>query len=334
MNLAPEQVAGDIQGLQQKLFRFRMFGEGADTFGQLGINPMGMSAEGLILGLRKSLKNYAPEVKSYFLEQLGLSQEWLTVLDLADKDFQDYVKESKELQLSAKERHKLAKYTALQQKNNMRWELARQKILIAIMPMVQNIMEFASKAALAFSSWIDKNPGWLNVLKDILILLSGNAILKTVTSIITALKGLGAMMATLGLGGIAKGGILGGLIGATGGKGLARLASKKGAGAVAGILGKRALGAAGGLLGGPLGAIFSILMVLVTFKDLFEMFAKKEEEKDEEPIPDTLTSGNRYAYHNVKTNMTNHFYNNPQPAKEVYSELGETLVLIEAEINR
>jgi hypothetical protein len=74
--------------------------------------------------------------------------------------------------------------------------------------------------------------------------------------------------------------------------------------------------------------------VLVTFKDLFEMFTKKEEEKEEEPIPDTLTSGNRYAYHNVKTNMTNHFYNNPQPAKEVYSELGETLVLIEAEINR
>lgn len=335
MNLSPEQVMGDVQSLQQKLFRFRMFGEGADTFAQLGINPMGMKPEQLILGLRKSLRKYSPEIKSYFLEQLGLSQEWLNVLDLADKDFNDYVKQSQELQLSAKERHKLAKYTAQQQKNNMRWELAKQKLLIAIMPMVQQIMDATSKIALKVSNILEQNPGWLKIAKDILVLLAGTSIIKTISAITGMMKSLGALTALAGIGGVAKGaakgGLFAGLLGATGGAGLAKLAGKKGVGAAAGVLGKRAVGALGGFLGGPLGAIFSILMVLMTFKDLFEMFTKKEDEKENEPIPDVLNEETRYQYHNVKANMTNNFYNNPVPAKEALLQLGQVQQLLLAE---
>lgn len=332
MNLAPEQVAGDIHSLQQKLFRFRKFGEGADTFGQLGINPMGMSPEGLILGLRKALKGYAPEVKSFFLEQLGLSQEWVNVLDLADEDFKSYIKEASLLQLDAKERHKLAKMTAEQQKNNMRWELARQKLLISIMPMVQDIMEFASKAALAFSKWIDKNPKWIYILKDILLLLAGSTIIKTITTIANVLKGVGAIMAGLGLGAATKGAKS--LFGKTAGKGIMALASKKGIGAVGSIIAKRAAVGIGALAGGPIGAILSIALAVWTIVDIFNLFMKRDEEKDETPIPDTLDESTRYTYHNVKSNMTNNFYNNPQPVKEVYSQLGEVQALLLAEKNR
>lgn len=322
--LSPEQVAGDISSLQHKIFRFERFGENAKTFGMLGINPRGMDSDRLILSLRGSLKKYSGRVKSEILQELGLSQEWLNVLDLSDEQFKEYLKTVNKLQLTEKERKQLAKYTAKQQQNNMRWELARQRLLISVMPLVQQIMEVVSKAALAFSNFLEQNPKWLNVFRDILLLLTGNSIIKTISALTKLLAG--------GIFGSLIGGAAGkGLLGKLGLAGIGRLASKKGAGAVAGVLAKRGAGALGGLAGGPVGAIFSIAMGIWTIVDLFKLFSDKQDKEEQDITPDPDEGAPRYQYSNYKSNMTNNFFNNPQPAKEAIQQLSNYHNLILAE---
>lgn len=322
--LSPEQVAGDIQSLQSKIFRFERFGENAKTFGMLGINPRGMDSDKLILSLRRSLSRYSGRVKSEILSELGLSQEWLNVLDLSNEQFNEYMKTANKLQLTEKERKQLAQYTAKQQQNNMRWELAKQKLLLSTMPLVQQIMDALSKVALQIADILEKKPQWLNVVKDILLLLSGSAIIKTITALSRLLTG-----------GI-LGGLLGGvagksLLGKTAGKGLARIAETKGLMAAGGLLAKRGAGMLGGLAGGPVGAVFSIAMGIWTIIDLFKLFLGDKQEEDQQVTPDPDEGSTRYQYHNVKSNLTNNFYNNPQPTSTAIQELTRHYNLILAE---
>jgi hypothetical protein len=324
MGLSPEQVAGDIQSLQHKIFRFERFGEGARTFGMLGINPRGMDSDKLILSLRGSLKKYSGRVKSEILQELGLSQEWLNVLELSDEQFKDYLKTSSQLQLTEKERKQLAKYTAKQQMNNMRWELAKQRLLLTIMPAVQKIMEATSKIALQVANVLEKNPKWLYVLRDILLLLAGNAVIKSLTAFAGLLSGGAIGKAIAGLGG---------LFGA--GKALTRVAGRKGLRTALGMAGKRLIGGAAGFLGGPVvGAIFTIASACLLIKDIKDLIMdwlhiKREEEEELTPDPDE--GGARYQYHNVKSNLTNNFYNNPQPTEQAIRELANMHNLILAE---
>lgn len=313
--LSPEQVAGDIQSLQHKIFRFERFGENAKTFGMLGINPRGMDSDKLILSLRKSLSRYSGRVKSEILQELGLSQEWLNVLDLSEEKFNEYLKTSSKLQLTEKERKKLAEYNAKQQQNNMRWELAKNKLLLSVMPLVQQIMEVTSKAALEFAKFLQSRPQWLNVLRDVLILMTGGKLIGVITALTKLLAG----------GGIAK--LLTPLGAAIGVKGIGKVAGKT----AGGFLAKRGAGMLGGLAGGPIGAIFSIAMGIWTIVDLFKLFNNKQEQEQEEITPDPDEGSLRYQYHNVKSNMTNNFFNNPQPAKEAIEQLSKYHNLILAE---
>lgn len=302
-NLSPEQVMGDLQNLQQRFYEFGL-GKGTGIFAQMGINPLGMKADDFMPVLRQRLKGESAATKSYILSSLGLSQEWLNIIDLSDEKFKEYLKTSKELQLTEKERKQLAEYTAQQQKNNMKWELAKQKLLISIMPMVQKIMDVASNAAVSFSRFLEAHPKWIDVLKDVLVLMTGSAILKT----ISAFSALGKIF-TAGavgslLGGAAKVGA-GGLLAKTGGK----------------FLAKRGAAMAGGLAGGPVGAIFSIAMGIWTIVDLFKMFNNKQAEEENDVTPDPVETDTRYNYHNINTAMTNNFFNNPQPASTAINQL-------------
>ena len=359
--LSPEQVAGDLSSLQQKIARFSRFGENAKTFGMLGINPRGMKSDQLLLGLRKSLKKFDGETKSIILSELGLSQEWLHVLDLSDEKFKDYLKTSKELQLSEKERKQLAKYMEKQQKNNMRWELAKQKLLIAVMPMVQQIMEVASKAALVFANLLEKNPPWLPVVRDVLLMFIGTKFLSAVRATMTMAKALkelaisgaisGALGGTAAGAGLAagaakkkKGGLFGGitlgkLFGKKSMQKLGTIAGKQAAKAGVRIAGGQAAAAGAGAATG--GAGWGIAEAVLIGWGLIDIVgglwdwlkdARNEDRQEEEmPTPDPDEGAPRYQYHNVKSNMTNNFFNNPQPAKEAIQQLSDFHNLILAE---
>ena len=346
--LSPEQVAGDLQSLQEKIFGFERLGENAKTFGMLGINPRGMDSDQLILALRQAFKrrNYSGRAKSRMLSELGLSQEWINVLDLSDEKFNEYLKTSSKLQLDAKERNKLAKYTAKQQQNNMRWELAKQKLLIAIMPMVQDIMEAASKIALWVSNLLEKNPEWLNIVKDILIMFTGFKILRTIRAINKMVKGLKAL-GLLNLLGVGKGAAkVGGA--AVGGGVLGGLFAKKGVRKALGkVLGKNAAkfmarqAIAGGATAATGGAGLPFAEIALAIwglweigKDIFDLMEEQEDKEDDDLTPDPDEGAPRYQYSNYKSNMTNNFFNNPQPAKEAIQQLSNYHNLILAEQNR
>ena len=315
----PEQIAGDLKSLQRRMFEFRL-GKGAGTFAQLGINPMGMKSDDFIKVLRHRLRGRSADFKSYMLDQLGLSQEWLHIIDLTDDKFKQYLQDSQKLTLSVKERNKLAQMAEQQQRNNMKWELAKQKLLIAIMPMVQKIMDWASDIAVKVTNVLEKNPQWLNVLKDVLILFTSAKLIGATTAIINSVKAIKGLLGVSVLGGLAKGGkgllgggLLAGLIGKTGGKGLARLAASKGVGTAAGVVGKRALAFAG-----PIGVAISVLWLI---HDLCQAFFNKEEDKDEDVTPEPTETEPRYSYHNIKSTMTNNFFNNPVPATVAVNQL-------------
>lgn len=307
MNLSPEQVMGDLQNLQQKFYEFGL-GKGTGIFAQMGINPLGMKADDFMPVLRQRLKGESAATKSYILSSLGLSQEWLNVIDLSDEKFKEYLKTSKELQLTEKERKQLAEYTAQQQKNNMKWELAKQKLLISIMPMVQKIMDVVSEVSVKVANMLEKKPAWLNLVKDILLILAGGKVLKALSGLTPLVTGLfGGMGKTMGA--------------------LGRVAGRKGLKTALGMAGKRLLGGVAGFGFGPVvGAVFTIASGILFVKDIYDLiaewFGKKDQEENMDAIsPDPDEGGQRYNYNNVNAAMTNNFFNNPQPVSETINQL-------------
>lgn len=305
MNLSPEQVASDLQSIQQKVYEYGL-GKGTGIFSQLRMNPMGMQADQFIAVLRQKLKPYSGQVKSNVLSQLGLSQEWLNVIDLTDEKFKEYLKTSKELQLSDKERYLLAKYTEKQQKNNMRWELAKQKITIAILPYVQEIMEATSKIALKIADIFEKNPAWLNLAKDVLLLLAGRSVIKTIEAIAGLLK-LGGITTLLGIGGAAA---------KTGAGVLARGGIQKGATKV-GL-------ATAGKIPGWIGILANAALFVPLIYDAIKGFFNKQDKAEDELQPEPVEQA-RYQYHNIESKMTNNFFANPQPAQTTINELNNAI---------
>ena len=309
MNLPAEQVAGDLASLQQKIFKLGITGEGSGIFAQLGINPMGMDSDKFLTALRQRFKGMSEMQKSYVLDELGLSREWLNVLNLSNQEFEELVKQSKDLQLSAEERKQLAKYTLIQQKNNMRWELAKQKLAIALLPIITKIMEATSKIAVSIENAFG-NEHIIAALTKMSILVGAIAVQAGIIK--KAFSFLGAFSGFKALGGLFK---MGGLaLGMHGTKGIKALGK---------VIGKRmAAGAAATTFGGVFGILFDIGLAVWTIIDILNFFKGKEEKEDTTPIDDSEI---RYQYRNVNSNMVNHFYNNPTPQAEVTRELDTVL---------
>lgn len=287
MNLPVEQVAGDLNSLQQKIFRLGLTGKGSGIFAQLGMNPMGMNSDQFITSLRQRIKGLSAAQKSYVLDELGLSREWLNVLELSDDVYADLIEKSKKLQLSDAERKQLAKYTLVQQQNNMRWELAKQKLVIAILPLITQIMEKASQIAVSISKSLG-NDKVVAVVRDIALWL-GVAALRAGT----IQKCLGFLMG-------------GALLKGLGGKAALGLGAK--------TAGKGLLGAAAG----PVGWLMLAWTLFDIFGLLKQWFNKETEDDSNEPPVDTA---GQWAYQTVSSSMVNHFYNNPAPQQAITAEL-------------
>ena len=317
MNLPVEQVAGDLNSLQQKIFRLGLTGEGSGIFAQLGMNPIGMNSDQFVTALRQRMKGLNAAQKSYILDELGLSREWLNVLELSDDAYSDIIEQSQKLQLSEKERKQLAQYTLIQQKNNMRWELAKQKLIIAILPLITQIMEKTSQIALAISKSLG-NDKVVAVVRDIALWL-GIAALRA--------SNIQKALAFLLGGGLLKG-LSGGLMGMLGMGAGKKTLGKAAAGVGAGkkTLGKAAAGVGArtvgkglmGVAGGPVGWLMLAWTVFDIFGLLKQWFNKEvEDDSNEAPID---PSG-PWAYQTVSSSMVNHFYNNPAPQQAITAEL-------------
>lgn len=292
MNLPVEQVANDLNNLQQKIFRLGLTGEGSGIFAQLGMNPIGMNSDQFIDSLRNRFKGLSEVQKSYVLDNLGLSREWLNVLDLSDKEYDDLIKASRKLQLTEVERKQIAKYTLQQQQSNMRYELAKQRLLIAILPIMTKITELVSTIAEKFANSFGNEKG-VAVMRDIAFWLGIAAVRAgAIKKALSVVAGLGAIF----------------------GVGSKKTALKGMAGVGLKTAGKGVLGAAAG----PLGWILLATTVFDIFGLLKQWFAKDTEADENEP-PTDIPPGLQYA--SVSSSMVNHFYNNPAPQQQITDEL-------------
>lgn len=324
MNMSAEQVASDLTSLQQKIFQLGLTGEGSGIFAQLGMNPIGMNPEQFINALRNRTQGLTGEQKTYILDQLGLSREWINVLELSTKDYNEFLSASRKLQLSEKERKDLAKYTAIQQRNNMKFELAKQKFLIHIMPIVTKIVEKFDDILLVLTD--SKWETFVSMLTKASLLLGVMAIHSRKIRNSLALATIGGV--TAGAGGAVSGGLLGLLglgagkqagkmFGKQAGKLLAKRAATMGATAIAGTTSAAPTGGFGAIIA----LIIEVGLAVWTIYDLCKLFFTKEENREaekEEPIEaEQLRIANRQMY----SNMTNNFYNNPQPVASISREI-------------
>ena len=313
MNLPAEQVIGDITNLQQKIFRLSRFGEGSGIFAQLGMNPIGLDADKFIDSLRQRFKSIAdPAAKTYVLDSLGLSREWLNVLELSDKEYQDIVVQSRKLQLSEKERKELAKYTLIQQKNNAQWELAKQKAIMAFLPLITQVTEKASGLALKISELLG-NDKIVAVARDFAFLLGIAALhsARIAKNLIGA--AIGGIGANLGIGKAAAtaGTAIG--FGSLGGKAVAKAGARAGLG-----IGAKALAGAGSIAT-PLGWLL-LATTAVDIYNLIKTWWSDEENKTGEESDLPLPEMPQYAQ-SVSSSMVNNFYNNPAPQQQITDEL-------------
>lgn len=315
MNLPTEQVASDLNRLQQKIFRLGLTGEGSAIFAQLGMNPLGMNSDEFIDALRNRIKGLNEVQKSYIIDELGLSREWLNVLELQDDEYVKLVEESQKLQLNEKERQALAKYTLIQQKNNMRWELAKQRLAIALIPLVTKIMEVTSKIAESIAKGLG-NEKTISVVRDIALWMGIAAVkagmLQRALSLIAGtklLQGLGFIFGA----GAAKTGAK-----AVAGATMAGIGAKTATKAATG-LGLKTLGKGiGGFLGGPAVGIAMLIWTLFDIFGLLKQWFEKDTDSDENEPPIDTTAAMNYRYMN--SNMVNNFYNNPVPQQVIIDD--------------
>ena len=316
MNMTAEQVASDLGNLQQKIFGLAR-GEDGSAFAQIGINPMGMKSDQFITLLRKVIRarRYDEASQTRILDDLGLSREWLNVIALTDEEYANILEKSQALQLTEEERKQLVKYNLIQQKNNIRWELAKQKLIIAMVPLVTKIMEIASNIAMAFAKTFDDKK--LAVLRDIVGLLGLAAL--------NAQKVQKALMFLLG-GGLLKN-VGGSLLGALGIGAAAKTATKAVAGFGLKSIGKGLLGA----VSGPLGWILLASTVVDIYGLIKDWFNKDTQNNNNEPPIDTA---NILRSITANSNMVNNFYNNPVPQRVVIDEITYNMNRYLAETNK
>lgn len=302
MNMSPEAVMGDLSSLQQRAFRIGLEGGNTKIFQMMGFNPIGMSGNQILEKVRQYTKinKLSADAVTYMLDELGISREWVNVLMLGDEAYEDMKKKSKELQLSETQRKKLAELTAKQQQNNLRWQKIKNELLIAILPHVQNIMEVTSKTVnkIVESESSLKTIGRL--LRDAAFVFAGIQI--TSGKLLQNIKSIASLGALSGLfGGFAK---------------------KQGAKA----LGKAAIG---GLVPGLNIAMLGWMAwdIINAGKEIGSALRNTEEilEDANDSLNTTIEpieTSARNSYNNIQSHMTNNFYNNPQPAGQITTEMG------------
>lgn len=104
VNMTPQDIMQNMQNLQNNLVGVQ-FGMGnIAPYQMAGINPWGTNSANMIDVLRKQLKQFAPEYRTFLLQQMGLDARLGALIDLSDTDYLKYKKEALELYLSPADR--------------------------------------------------------------------------------------------------------------------------------------------------------------------------------------------------------------------------------------
>lgn len=90
MGVSAGTVESAIRTLQQSIFRMQITGEGSNIWNMLGLDPRQTKDKFELLSqLREKFKGMSIEVKQFYLQQLGLSQELLNLFAVTDQQWAD-----------------------------------------------------------------------------------------------------------------------------------------------------------------------------------------------------------------------------------------------------
>lgn len=299
-----EGVLSDLTTMSQRLFQLGQFGEGSAIFAQMGFSPRGLKPDELIGKIRDvaKTKGYSEETLTYITDQLGLSRDWVQLLQMEDDFFNKVMSDSKDLQLSEEKRLELYKLGYENRLAHAKIEKEILELQIKLLPIVNaletlfaNIIQNISKFPTGFVEIIGIISGILATLKPVQKAFVN--IYKIIAKIPIIGKSILPFVRILGLAGSRLLPIIGQLM----------LVWD----IVKGIF---------ELLNGEPKGWFAKLMSWIGGK-VGKIFQDPNENTSNLPEPVNTQTQLRNTNNNISSNMTNNFYNNPVPAGEVQNQL-------------
>lgn len=154
-------LAGQIEGLNKRLFELRLTGQGAHGFLLAGINPSG-DANQVMEQIRNRIAGMDNTTASYLLQQMGLDPQMITLLKMGREEFEDLWSTVNKYQLTTKQRKEIEKLNVQLQILSIKMQYIKDRIVLALMPAFVKIAESLASIVEMFARFghaLTKNGG-------------------------------------------------------------------------------------------------------------------------------------------------------------------------------
>lgn len=152
-----QNVAGQIESLNKRLFELRLTGQGARGFQLAGIDPTGLDADGIFERLRSRIQGMSNTQASYILEQMGLDANLITILRLGRDEFENLWTTVKRYNLTDKEREDIEKLNVQLQICFIKLRYIKDKAVLALLPAWRSLVQSFTRIAdgvSALTQWV------------------------------------------------------------------------------------------------------------------------------------------------------------------------------------
>lgn len=167
MNMSAEQVANSLQTIDSKLAEIRLTGQGAAEFQMLGISPWGKNSGDIIEDLRGKIAGLDNATASNLIQKMGLTPEWLGILRMSSDEFQKLTQSAKEFQLNPSQLKEMNTLGLEIRQMQMRLEYLKQRILIAIGPLLIKMTKPLAKFVEQLDHIVEASAKGLSVISQI-----------------------------------------------------------------------------------------------------------------------------------------------------------------------
>lgn len=167
MNMSAEQVANSLQTIDSKLAEIRLTGQGAAEFQMLGISPWGKNSGDIIEDLRGKIAGLDNATASNLIQKMGLTPEWLGILRMSSDEFQKLTQSAREFQLNPSQLKEMNALGLEIRQMQMRLEYLKQRILIAIGPLLIKMTKPLAKFVEQLDHIVEASAKGLSVISQI-----------------------------------------------------------------------------------------------------------------------------------------------------------------------
>ena len=148
-----DNVAQQIEDLNQKIFKARVFGEGYEGWAWAGVMPS--NSDDVLEQLRNRVKNLNNTQAKFILEKMGLNPELITLLRLGKEEWQEYLDIQKNYTLNREQREEIDKLNRQLQIASIRMQYLRDRLALAVLPAFVRFKKFIVSAVEGLIKFID-----------------------------------------------------------------------------------------------------------------------------------------------------------------------------------